>query len=70
MFMTAALNHGEIIKELQRITIAKPFINKYKLIGISFPWEKDDWKKPGENNLTIALNFFCTKNITCLCLKI
>ena len=32
-------------KSPERITKIKPFINKYKWEGISFPSEKDYWKK-------------------------
>ena len=49
-------NHGEIKKDLQRITKIKPSINKYNWEGINFPSEKDDWKKNVKNNVAIALN--------------
>ena len=35
----------EIRKHFDRTTKIKSFINKYKWKGISFPWERDDWKK-------------------------
>ena len=35
----------KIGKHADIITKIKPFINKYKWWGISFPSEKDDWKK-------------------------
>ena len=38
------------------MTKIKPFINKYNWVGINFPWEKDDWKKFEQNNVTVALN--------------
>ena len=43
--VTAALNHEETIKDLQRITKIKPSINKHKREGINFSSKKDDWKK-------------------------
>ena len=46
---------------MQRITEIKPFINKYSLEGITFPSEKDDWKKFKKNNVAIALNVLYTK---------
>ena len=55
------LNHEEIKKDLQRITKIKPFINKYNWEGISFPLEKDDWKKFEKNNVAIALNVLYAK---------
>ena len=54
--ITVILNHEEIGKNHKRITKIKTFINKYKWKGINFPSEKYDWKKLGENNVTIALN--------------
>ena len=48
-------------KPFQRITKIKPFINKYNWKGISFPSEKDTWKKFEKNNLTIALNVLYAK---------
>ena len=54
--VTVALTHEEIGKNSERATKIKPFINKYKLEGINFPSEKDDWKKFEKNNITIALN--------------
>ena len=50
----------------------KPFINKYNWGGINFPSEKDEWKKFGKNNVTMALNVLYAKkekNISFLCLK-
>ena len=66
------LNYEEIGKYSERITKIKPFINKYKWEGINFPSEKDDWKKFGKNNVTIALNVLYAKNeknISCSCFK-
>ena len=53
---TVPLNHEEIKKDPQRITKIKPFKNKYNWEGISFPSEKNLWKKLEKNNVTIALN--------------
>ena len=55
------LNHEQIIKESQRITKIKPFIDKYNWEGVNYAWQKDDWKKNWENNLTIVLDVFYTK---------
>ena len=49
-------------KDPQRITEIKPFINKYNWEEINFSSEKDDWKKFGKTNVTIALNVLCAKN--------
>ena len=49
----------KIHKEQQKI---KPFLNQYNWEGISFPLEKDDWKKIEKNNVIVALNIFYTKN--------
>ena len=43
------------------MTKIKPFINKYNCEGISFPSEKDNWKKFKKNNVTIALNVWYAK---------
>ena len=48
--VTVALNNEENKKDLQIITKVKPFINKYNWEGISFPSEKNDWKKLEKNN--------------------
>ena len=39
----------------------KPFINKYNWGGIHFSSEKDEWKKFGKNNVTMALNVLYAK---------
>ena len=52
----------KIKKDPQRITEIKPFINKYNWEEINFSSEKDDWKKFGKTNVTIALNVLCAKN--------
>ena len=54
--VTVGLNPEEIQKDPQRITKIKLFINKYNWEGINFSSEKDDWKKIGKNNVTIAFN--------------
>ena len=59
--VTVVLNHEEIKKGLQRITKIKPFINKYDREGMNFPSRKDDLKKCGKNNVTIALNVLHAK---------
>ena len=51
----------KIIKNLQTITKINPFINKYNWKEISFPSEKDDWKKFEKNNVTIALSVLYAK---------
>ena len=40
---------------MQLISKIKLFINKYNWKGITYPSEKDGWKKFEKNNLTIAL---------------
>ena len=55
------LNHGEIEKDLQRITKNKPLTNKCYWEGINFPSEKDNWKLFEKNNVSIALNVFYAK---------
>ena len=40
-----ALNLEEMGKHSERRTKTKPFINKYNWKEITFPPEKDDWKK-------------------------
>ena len=55
--VAVALDHEEIKKDPQRITIIKCFINNYNWKGIIFPSGKDDWKRFEKNDLTIALNY-------------
>ena len=43
------------------MTKIKSFINKYNWKRITFPSEKDDWKKIEKNNVAIALNVFYAK---------
>ena len=54
----------------QRITKAKPFINKCNWEGINVLSEKDYWKKLEKNNITIALCILKRKNLSCLRFKI
>ena len=44
------------MKNLQRTSKIKPFINKYNWKGINYPSGKDDWKKFENNYSKIALN--------------
>ena len=37
-------------KDLERITIIKPFLNKYHWEEKTFSSEKDNWKKSGKNS--------------------
>ena len=50
------MNHKNIVKDLQRISKIKPFIDQYNWKEIRFPSHKKDWKKFETNNKTIALN--------------
>ena len=58
--MTVVLYHEKIKQYLQRIIKIKSFINKYKLEGIYFLSEKNDWKKFEKNNVTIVVNALYT----------
>ena len=51
-----ALNHQNIVRDLQGISKNKPFINQYNWKRIEIPTEQKDWKKFEQNNKTIALN--------------
>ena len=55
------LNQEEIKEDPQRIIKSKPFIDKYNWEGISYPSEKDEWKKFEKSNLTIALVVYMLK---------
>ena len=57
------LNQEEIKEDPQRIIKSKPFIDKYNWEGISYPSEKDEWKKFEKSNLTIALVVLYAKKI-------
>ena len=62
--MAVALNHKSIVKDPQRISKIKPFINKYNWKEINFPSHKSNWKKFERNNNTIALNIiYMQRNI-------
>ena len=54
--VTVALNHEQIIKDLQRITRVKSFIDKYNWEQINYSSEKGALEKFEQNNVTIALN--------------
>ena len=54
--ITVALNHQNIVRDLQGISKNKPFINQYNWKRIEIPTEQKDWKKFEQNNKTIALN--------------
>ena len=56
-----ALSYEEIGKHYKRIQKVKPFINKRNWDTINFPPEKDNCKKVGKNNVTIALNVMYAK---------
>ena len=54
--ITVELNHENIVKDPQRISKSKSFINKHNWKEISFPSRKEDWKKFETNKKTIDLN--------------
>ena len=54
--LTVALNHQNIIKDTQRLSKIKPFIDQYNCNEIDFPSHKKDWKSFKLNNKTIVLN--------------
>ena len=54
--VTDALNYGQIESYPVRVSIIKPFINKYYWKEINHPSKIDDWKTFEKNNLIIALN--------------
>ena len=45
----------------EKVSIIKPFINKYCWEGINYPWKIDDSKTFEKNNQTIALNILYIK---------
>ena len=45
----------------EKVSIIKPFINKYNWEGINYPSKIDDWKTFEKNNQTIALNILYIK---------
>ena len=59
MAVTVGLNHEEIKKDPQTITIIKPFTHNWE--GINFPSEKYNWKKIEIKNLTIDLHVLYAK---------
>ena len=65
--ITVALNHQNVVRDLQGISKNKPFINQYNWKRIEIPTEQKDWKKFEQNNKTIALNIlfvpYSTKTI-------
>ena len=61
--VTVALNHEETKEDPQRVTIIKPFINKYNWKETNVLSEKNDWKKFEENNAVIALNVLYAKKV-------
>ena len=54
--VTVALNYEEFKWNPGRASNIKPFINKYKWKGISYPSKIDDSKTFAKDNPTIALN--------------
>ena len=54
--VTVALNYEEIESHPGRVSIIKPFINKYNWKGINYPSKIDDLKTFEENNPKIDLN--------------
>ena len=65
--ITVALNHQNIVRDLQGISKNKPLINQYNWKRIEIPTELKNWKKFEQNNKTIALNIlfvpYSTKTI-------
>ena len=45
----------------EKVSIIKPFINKYYWEGINYPSKIDDWKTFEKNNQRIALNILYIK---------
>ena len=54
--MTVAENYKNIVKDIQRISKFKPFINQYNWKEINFPSHKKYWRKFESNNKSTALN--------------
>ena len=48
--LTVALNHKQILKNPQRISNIRPFIDKYNWKEMDFPSHSKDWKKFESNN--------------------
>ena len=53
---TVPLNHEEIGINSQRIYKNKSFLNNYNWKRITYPSEKDEWKKFEKNNTTFDLS--------------
>ena len=66
--VTVALNHEEFIKDPQRITKIKTFINKYHCKGINFPSEKNNWKIFEKKIQQLLLMFCMLKKKKCFLL--
>ena len=54
--VTLALNHDKIVRNLQRISKIKPFIDQYNWKDIDFTATSKDWETFEQNNESIALN--------------
>ena len=54
----------KILKQPERISKLKPYINKYNWEGIDFPAGPKEWQKFEQNNKTIALNLLYVQNNT------
>ena len=53
--VTIALSYDDM-KNPQRLSTIKKFVNRYDWSGISFPSHVGDWKKFELNNKSVALN--------------
>ena len=58
---TVVLNYQEIKSNPERVSVIKPFINKYNWNGINYPSKIDYWKTREKNNPTVAFNILYTK---------
>ena len=54
--VTIALSYDDM-KNPQRLSTIKKFVNRYDWSGISFPSHVGDWKKFALNNKSVALMF-------------
>ena len=54
----------KLIKNPQRISKIKPFIEQYNWKDIEFPATSKDWKKFEQNNESIALNVLYVRHNT------
>ena len=57
--LTVALNYEKIKSHPEKIPNIKPFTDQYNWKEISFPSNKEDWKKFELNNKSITLNILC-----------